>query len=109
MLGIIIIVVCGGLVAIRLFLNKLYGSIDPNNEVSAKGKIVVITGANAGVGRYSCLEFAKRDAHIVLACRDLSRANEAIKWIKGQTTRGQMVNKYLIYTYIYTDNRHVNR
>lgn len=31
---------------IRHFLNKFYGSIDPNNEISARGKLVVITGAN---------------------------------------------------------------
>lgn len=44
------LLITGGIIfLIRFALNKFYGTIDPNNEVNAKAKIVIITGAN----RYS--------------------------------------------------------
>jgi len=86
-----IIVIFGVLFLIRTLLNKFYGTIDRNNEIDIKGKIVLVTGANAGIGRQTVLELAKRGAHVILACRDLSRANDAIDWIRKQTSRGQMV------------------
>lgn len=41
------------------------------------GKVVIITGANTGIGRATALELAKRGGTIYLACRDMKKANEA--------------------------------
>ena len=46
------------------------------------GKIVVITGANTGIGKETALQLSLRGAKIYIACRDLNKANEAIADIK---------------------------
>jgi len=43
----------------------------------AEGKIVVITGANAGIGFATALGLARQGAAIVLVCRDVDRGNAA--------------------------------
>uniref|UniRef100_A0A3Q3J1T8 Uncharacterized protein n=1 Tax=Monopterus albus TaxID=43700 RepID=A0A3Q3J1T8_MONAL len=48
-----------------LFINRL------------DGKTVIITGANTGVGKETARDLARRGARIVMACRDLERAEEA--------------------------------
>jgi NAD(P)-dependent dehydrogenase (short-subunit alcohol dehydrogenase family) len=42
------------------------------------GRIAVVTGANSGLGRVAAEELARAGAHVVLACRDQSRAAAAI-------------------------------
>uniref|UniRef100_A0A7N8Y8L9 Zgc:112332 n=1 Tax=Mastacembelus armatus TaxID=205130 RepID=A0A7N8Y8L9_9TELE len=41
------------------------------------GKTVIITGANTGIGKETARDLARRGARIVMACRDLERAEEA--------------------------------
>lgn len=81
-------------VIVRWNLKKSWGSLDKNNEVSVKNKIVVITGGNNGIGKATALEFAKRDAHVILACRNLEKANEAVTWIRKLTWHGELVCHY---------------
>lgn len=47
------------------------------DDVRIDGKVVVITGANTGIGKETALDLAKRGAKIYLACRDLKKANDA--------------------------------
>jgi protochlorophyllide reductase len=42
---------------------------------------VVITGASSGVGLYAAKAFAKRGWHIVMACRDLDKAQKAAQTV----------------------------
>ena len=46
------------------------------------GKVVVITGANTGIGKETALQISQRGAKIYIACRDLKKANQAIDDIK---------------------------
>ena len=46
------------------------------------GKTVLITGSNSGLGYYSAKALAEKNAHVVLACRTLEKANSAIKELK---------------------------
>lgn len=41
------------------------------------GKTVLITGVNCGLGKEDAKDFAKRGARIIMACRNLEKANQA--------------------------------
>jgi len=41
------------------------------------GKIIVVTGANSGIGYEATKAFAKANALVIMGCRNLERANEA--------------------------------
>lgn len=49
---------------------------------AAKGKHIVITGANTGIGFESARELAQKDFRITLACRDDAKAAAAVQRIK---------------------------
>ncbi|XP_042366235.1 retinol dehydrogenase 12, like [Plectropomus leopardus] len=42
-------------------------------------KTVLITGANTGIGKETAIDLAKRGAKIIMACRDMERAQAAAK------------------------------
>ncbi|TPX30143.1 hypothetical protein SmJEL517_g06225 [Synchytrium microbalum] len=46
------------------------------------GKVVIITGANAGLGYHTALEIARKGGHVFMACRSRERAEKAIAEIK---------------------------
>lgn len=41
------------------------------------GKVVILTGGNTGIGFETALDLAKRGAKMILACRNLEKANKA--------------------------------
>ena len=51
------------------------------NPIKADGKVVVITGANCGIGKETAWDLAKRGAHVIMACRDMAKCEEARKEI----------------------------
>lgn len=64
---------CGVVVLVKdFFQGGKFG-----NPVRADGKIVVITGANTGIGKETAKEMAKRGAHVYMACRDMKRCEKA--------------------------------
>jgi len=43
------------------------------------GKVMLVTGANSGIGYESALEFARKGARTILACRNMEKAEAALE------------------------------
>jgi NAD(P)-dependent dehydrogenase (short-subunit alcohol dehydrogenase family) len=50
-----------------------------------KNKVVIITGANRGIGKVAAMEIAKLGATVYMACRNLDSANDAREEIVNET------------------------
>lgn len=46
-------------------------------QTDETGKVVIVTGANTGIGKETVLELARRGATVYMACRDKNRAEQA--------------------------------
>lgn len=54
------------------------------------GKTVIVTGANTGVGFETAHAFYEAGAHVVLACRDIKKAEEAQNKMLAQKGKGSL-------------------
>jgi retinol dehydrogenase-12 len=52
---------------------------------SQKGKIVLVTGGNSGIGKETARVLLEKDAHVYLAARDPVKGNEAVEELKQLT------------------------
>ncbi|CAK6967517.1 retinol dehydrogenase 12%2C like [Scomber scombrus] len=60
--------------AIRNFFSTPWSS-----DQRLEDQTVVITGANTGIGKETAIDLAKRGARVIIACRDMEKAQEAVK------------------------------
>lgn len=65
------------------------------NAVSMKGKTVIVTGANTGLGKETALELAKRQARVILACRSFEKGQQAAEEIRSKVKGAEVVVKSL--------------
>ncbi|XP_017107883.2 retinol dehydrogenase 12-like [Drosophila bipectinata] len=49
------------------------------------GKVFIVTGGNAGIGKETVLEIAKRGGTVIMACRNIEKANQAREEIVSAT------------------------
>jgi len=54
------------------------------------GKIAVVTGANSGIGYETALALAQKGATVVMACRNLQKAEIAVKQIQQTNPLGKL-------------------
>ncbi|MEQ2179502.1 hypothetical protein GOODEAATRI_025627 [Goodea atripinnis] len=67
-----------------LIKNHVTGGRCPS-KATIKGKTVVITGANTGIGKETARELATRGGRIIMGCRDMEKCETAAKEIRGTT------------------------
>ncbi|KAM3186938.1 hypothetical protein ACTXT7_003343 [Hymenolepis weldensis] len=84
--------VVGGSGAALFGANKYYFSGGKCYETGRlDGKLVIVTGANTGIGKETAAELARRGANVIMACRNIEQAEAAKSDIltlygKGQPT-----------------------
>jgi NAD(P)-dependent dehydrogenase (short-subunit alcohol dehydrogenase family) len=69
------------------------GKYKKDNRID--GKVVIITGANTGIGKVTAIELAKRGAKIYMACRDMNRCETARKEIVELTKNPNLFSREL--------------
>ncbi|CAG5928329.1 unnamed protein product [Menidia menidia] len=92
-------VVGGGLLLLmrRLFPRQKAAKLLCYPADTMRGKTVIVTGANSGIGKALAGELLKLRARVIMACRDQKSAEEAAEDIKRQAgpEQGEVVIKHL--------------
>jgi len=78
-----------------MLIRRLLASNVCQRRSSLNGKTVVLTGASSGIGKATALELAKRGARVIMACRDIGKAEKAVQDIRRQTSCGQLIVRQL--------------
>jgi NAD(P)-dependent dehydrogenase (short-subunit alcohol dehydrogenase family) len=66
-----------------------------NDIPDQSGKVVVITGANVGIGYETAIALYEAGAHVVLACRDMERGKLAFEKIVNSAGKGSVALIYI--------------
>jgi NAD(P)-dependent dehydrogenase (short-subunit alcohol dehydrogenase family) len=65
------------------------------SKTTMADKTVIVTGANAGIGKATAIDMAQRGARVIMACRDMKRGEAALKDIVAETGSKRVVLKQL--------------
>uniref|UniRef100_A0A8C4TI84 NADP-retinol dehydrogenase n=1 Tax=Erpetoichthys calabaricus TaxID=27687 RepID=A0A8C4TI84_ERPCA len=65
------------------------------SKAKITGKTVVITGANAGIGKETAWELARRGGRIIMGCRDMEKCEAAAKEIRRDTLNHNVCARHL--------------
>jgi len=69
------------------------------NHIPDQGdKIVIVTGANSGLGFETSRALAHRGAAVIMACRSLEKGEAAAEQIRGESPQGRVLVKWLDLT-----------
>jgi len=70
---------------IIILWKKRFSSTKCTYVADLRDKVIVITGSNKGIGFETAKILSKMGGHIILACRNMEKANIAVKAIKALT------------------------
>ncbi|XP_021057355.1 retinol dehydrogenase 11 isoform X2 [Mus pahari] len=73
-----------------LVLRKMLSNGVCTSNVQLPGKVVIITGANTGIGKETAKDLAQRGARVYLACRDVEKGEVAAHEIQAVTGNSQV-------------------
>lgn len=98
--AVVLAAVLGGgviFIARRIFFRRKALKLLSYPPALMRGKTVIVTGANCGIGKATAAELLKLQARVIMACRDRQRAEEAAQDIKKQAgpNQGEVVIKHL--------------
>ena len=51
---------------------------------SQNGKLILVTGANSGIGYQAAVELARHGAHVLLGCRNLTKGQDALRRLRTE-------------------------
>ncbi|KAI8441874.1 hypothetical protein MSG28_005557 [Choristoneura fumiferana] len=83
-----------GFFVILKIYNRLSSGICYSDSVMT-GKVVIVTGANNGIGFQTAMEIAKRGAKVILACRDEAKGKRAEASIRKVSKNNLVRYEYL--------------
>jgi len=78
----------GGILFVLLYFLRLWlrgPTTGSDNPKRLDGKVVVITGANTGIGKITATDLARRGARVIICCRDMKRASAGLADIKAES------------------------
>uniref|UniRef100_A0A8C8ZBK6 NADP-retinol dehydrogenase n=1 Tax=Prolemur simus TaxID=1328070 RepID=A0A8C8ZBK6_PROSS len=76
-------------------IRKFFAGGVCRTNVQLPGKVVVITGANTGIGKETARELARRGARVYIACRDVLKGESAASEIRADTKNSQVLVRKL--------------
>ncbi|XP_041453521.1 retinol dehydrogenase 12-like [Lytechinus variegatus] len=66
-----------------------------NSRINLRGKTVLITGANAGIGRETAIDLASRGARVIMGCRNPTKAKVAIADVRKRSSNENVIFKQI--------------
>lgn len=69
------------------------------SPASMEGKTVIVTGATSGIGLETAKELARRKARVILACRNVEKANAVAQEILDETKQAVVVKKLVLNSF----------
>jgi NAD(P)-dependent dehydrogenase (short-subunit alcohol dehydrogenase family) len=78
-------------VTVLIVMRRYFGGGVCHSRKKLDGKTVIITGANTGIGLETSIDLAKRNARIIMACRDKQRGMKACSEAKQRSGSDNIV------------------
>ena len=79
-----------GLIGMSYVLRQWYIKMC-TSKVRLDGKVVIVTGANTGVGLCTVIDLARRGAIVIMACRNMNKGEQALEQAKKESGSKDLV------------------